>query len=90
MAIGNETVTVAVCDACGHRTYGEPGQQPKVLSGSVTNLTAAVEVNAKWSACRPQHVGKAAMVALDNARSNKVTSIAPVSAPAWSTPSAGG
>lgn len=76
MAIGNETVTVAVCDACGKRTYGDPGKQPAVVSGEATDRTAA-EKTAKWSACGPSHVGKAVNEAI------KKANVATIK-PAWS------
>lgn len=58
MAIGNETVTVAICDACGKRTYGDPGMVPAVLSGTVKDDTRD-QVKAEWSACGAGHVGAA-------------------------------
>lgn len=68
MAINTESVTVAVCDGCGQRTYGAPNEKPEVLSGKVTDRTGRDAVSAEWSACRPQHVGKAAIEALNAAR----------------------
>lgn len=59
MAIANETVTVAVCDACGKRTYGDPGKQPAVITGNAQDLTGQLEKNGTWSACGPKHVGNA-------------------------------
>lgn len=74
MAIGNEQVIVAICDACGKRTYGEPGQQPAVLSGKVKDLTRNDELNVDWSACGAGHVGGAVKNVIAAARDKaKVT-----------------
>lgn len=71
MAINNESVTVATCDACGRRTYGEPGEAPRVLSGKVKDMTSGSEKNADWSACGPGHVGKAVGEALKRASESR-------------------
>jgi hypothetical protein len=86
MAIGTEQVTVAVCDACGRRTYGEPGKQPEVITGQATDFTGSQEKTATWSACGPKHVGnavaaaiKAAQPVVRSAFSSRPTVVAPTS-----------
>jgi hypothetical protein len=92
MAIVNETVTVAVCDACDKRTYGDPGQQPKVLTGSVTDYTGDRERSGTWSACGPKHVGPAVAAVIKKATPVRTqpaaTASQPVSRPTFgsSTP----
>lgn len=85
MAIANETVVVAVCDACGKRTYGDPGQQPKVITGHAQDLTGDREKNAVWSACGPKHVGPAVATVLKKATPVRVSTATPP--PPASTPS---
>lgn len=71
MAIGNEQVTVAICDACGKRTYGDPGEQPAVLTGRVDDYTGDVIQNIEWSACGAGHVGGAVKAVIKDARDKR-------------------
>jgi len=73
MAIQSENVKVATCDACGRRTYSEPGAEPAVLSGKVKDMTGN-EKNADWSACGPGHVGKAVQEALKKSKVSQMPS----------------
>jgi len=68
MAIGNEQVTVATCDACGKRTYGDPGNVPAVITGEVTDNTRDPIVGIEWSACSHGHIGGAVKNAIQEAR----------------------
>jgi len=84
MAIANESVTVAVCDACGRRTYGEPGEQPRVITGLARDYTGDREKVGEWSACGPKHVGPAVATVLKKATPTRVSSIPTPAAPSAS------
>lgn len=68
MAVSEQKVTVAVCDGCDRRQYGENGAKIPGMSGTVqvVDERGIGELNVQWFSCRPDsgHVGKAVTAAV--------------------------
>lgn len=70
MAVSEQKVRVAECDACGGKRYGEGSEKIQGVHGSVTLVDGSGnELTADYFSCRQDagHVGKATVAAIGRA-----------------------
>lgn len=74
MAVSQQKVTVAECDSCGAKRYGEDGAKIPGVHGRVTVISDRQpgEVSVEFFSCRGDagHVGKAIIKAIEQRSSS--------------------